>query len=104
MMFKTFLILLLLFHSLASIWIYIGDEDGGWRDQFLFEHQKTKKFDIYANAFYYISTTATTIGYGDIYGTTQNEKLFAIILEFAGILIFSAITGNIRNVKQEPDL
>ena len=60
--------------------------------------------DIYCNAFYYISTTATTIGYGDIHARTTIEKIFAIMLEFVGILIFSAITGNIRNVKKEPDL
>ena len=38
MLFKTFFILLILFHTLASIWIYIGNEPGGWRSEFLFEH------------------------------------------------------------------
>ena len=104
MLFKTFFILLILFHTLASMWIYIGNEPGGWRDTVLFDHQKEKQLDIYMTAFYYITTTATTIGYGDIHAKTESEKLFAIMLEFVGILIFSAITGNIRKVKKEPDL
>ena len=58
----------------------------------------------YWNAFYYISTTATTIGYGDITPQTEHERLFVMLLEFVGILIFSAISGNIKNVKKEPDL
>ena len=66
MLFKTFFIMLILFHTLASIWIYIGDEPNGWRQVILFEHQKEDMGAIYWNAFYYISTTATTIGYGDI--------------------------------------
>ena len=49
-------------------------------------------------------TTATTIGYGDITGALQVEKLFCICLEFVGILIFSAITNNIREMKSEPNL
>ena len=39
MLFKTFFIMLILFHTLASIWIYIGTEPNGWREVILFEHQ-----------------------------------------------------------------
>ena len=57
------------------------------------------------NAVYFVITTATTIGYGDITaGSLYTEKLFCIGLQFVGILIFSAITGNIRRLKKEPNL
>ena len=94
--FKTLFIMLILFHTLASGWIYIGAESGGWRETLLFEHQKEDRPSIYAYALYFVTTTATTIGYGDITGSLQTEKLFCLLLEFVGILIFSAITGNIR--------
>jgi hypothetical protein len=48
---------------------------------------------------YFVCTTATTIGYGDFYGVVKYEKYFLVILEFAGICIFSAITNNIRGLK-----
>ena len=38
MLFKTFFIMLILFHTLASIWIYIGTEPSGWREVILFDH------------------------------------------------------------------
>ena len=38
MLSKTFFILMILFHTLASMWIFIGNEPGGWRDTVLFEH------------------------------------------------------------------
>lgn len=102
--FKTLFIMLILFHTLASGWIYIGNESGGWRETLLFDHQKDDRQAIYIYAFYFCTTTATTIGYGDITGSLYQEKLFCLLLEFVGILIFSAITGNIRQLKKEPDL
>jgi hypothetical protein len=48
---------------------------------------------------YFVCTTATTIGYGDYGGGVKAEKYFLVILEFAGICIFSAITNNIRSLK-----
>lgn len=46
-----------------------------------------------------MTTTATTIGYGDYYGVTIYERSFIIVLMFCGICIFSTITGNIRGLK-----
>ena len=53
---------------------------------------------------YFVCTTATTIGYGDIVGNTAKEKYFLILLEFAGICIFSAITNNVRNLRTMPQI
>ena len=51
--------------------------------------------EIYANAFYFILTTITTVGYGDISGTTENELLFSMCVEFVGLTFFSFLTGTI---------
>jgi hypothetical protein len=48
-------------------------------------------FVVYWTAWYYVTTSITTIGYGDIYGSTAPEKLFIIFLLFIGILIFTII-------------
>jgi hypothetical protein len=34
-----------------------------------------------------------------MWGETIGEKLFIVFLEFAGILVFSLITGKIRTLK-----
>jgi len=53
------------------------------------------KIEIYVNAFYFILTTITTVGYGDINGTTTAELLFSMCVEFVGLTFFSFLTGTI---------
>lgn len=100
--FKTLFYMLILFHTLANAWIYIGEK--GWRETYLFDHQVKDPWPIYANAFYFVVTTATTIGYGDINGTTLTEEGFCMFLQFLGIIVFSGITGNIRRLQRAPKL
>jgi hypothetical protein len=50
-----------------------------------------KKGEIYWTAWYFITTTITTIGYGDIVGRTSFERIFIIFLLFLGILCFTVI-------------
>ena len=52
--------------------------------------------DIYANAFYFILMTITTVGYGDIGGSTTIEYLFSMFVEFIGLTFFSFLTGTIN--------
>ena len=52
---------------------------------------KNSDFYIYCTAWYYVTTSITTIGYGDIAGNTAAVKLFIIFLLFTGILIFTII-------------
>jgi len=46
---------------------------------------------------YYVIVTLTTVGYGDIYPKTHNEKVLAIILILIGIFVFSTITAAISS-------
>ena len=55
--------------------------------------QYTEMWTIYVNAFYFILTTITTVGYGDISGSTTNEYLFSMCVEFIGLTFFSFLTG-----------
>lgn len=61
-------------------------------------------FNIYATAWYYVTTSITTIGYGDISGVTAAEKLFIIYLLFSGILIFTIIQQRTRSFVLEPNM
>jgi len=51
---------------------------------------------IYWTAVYFITTTITTTGYGDIYGVTLSEKSYIIFLLFTGILVFTVIQHRTR--------
>lgn len=39
----------------------------------------------YVDSFYFLSVTITTIGYGDLYPTTDLTKILTVIYAFAGI-------------------
>ena len=42
---------------------------------------------------YYVITTMSTVGYGDISGGTAAERIFAILLMLTGVLSFNLISG-----------
>ena len=99
---------MLLTHIMAVIWIKIGldeSQEGSWVNSYVEEMQEktgdptvneyTYMWTIYVNAFYFILTTITTVGYGDISGSTTNEYLFSMCVEFIGLTFFSFLTGTI---------
>lgn len=110
MFLKLEITVVLLTHIMACIWIQLGtlnDNNGqtGWVSQFMDDQIITqndvtlKKYsfmvEIYANAFYFILTTITTVGYGDINGSTTVELVFSMAVEFIGLTFFSFLTGTI---------
>ena len=48
----------------------------------------------YVTSVYFVTTTASTVGYGEYGAHNSREKVFMIFLEFVGICSFSLITGN----------
>mmetsp|Transcript_5087 Transcript_5087/g.3523 ORF Transcript_5087/g.3523 Transcript_5087/m.3523 type:complete len:193 (+) Transcript_5087:623-1201(+) len=96
--FTNFMIfLILLMHIVACFWIYIGLEiEGSWLDDRGIKC--ASRGDIYIQALYWVVTTLTTVGYGDIKGFTSTEYMFTIVVEFIGIAFFSFIMGAINNV------
>ena len=48
----------------------------------------------YLDAFYFSVTTLTTVGFGDRTPFTNSEKVFSILAELAGSIIFGIIAGS----------
>ena len=52
----------------------------------------------YLNAFYFIVTTMTTVGYGDFSGHTTFEQIYCICLMMTGVFIFSMVSGSLASI------
>jgi hypothetical protein len=89
------------FYSFISIHIFIGRHSHpNWITKNGFENQSIPM--LYLTSFYYLITTMTTVGYGDISCACISETIFQIVVLSVGITVYSWIVSNIGNyVKNE---
>ena len=43
------------------------------------------------------------MGYGDYFGTTMEEQIFTMMVEFLGVFVFAYMMGNINNLVEKLD-
>ena len=108
-------------HFLTSAWVYIGQdlenrEHTGWivhmkRDGIV-EDIQLKYSTLYIAGMYYILTTLSTVGYGDVVGTENIEYVFQMIvmvrtrriisyvLQIIGIGFFAYFMGKMNSLFQ----
>lgn len=69
-------------HWFACFWIWIGQQNSeqGWIDQNK-DLVGSTNVDIYIASMYSIVTTFSTVGYGDILGSSNSEYIFQSVLE-----------------------
>ena len=89
------------FYSFISIHIFIGRHcHPNWITKNGFQNQSIPM--LYLTSFYYLITTMTTVGYGDISCASLSEIIFQIVVLSVGITVYSWIVSNIGNyVKNE---
>lgn len=61
------------------------------------------KEEQYLTSFYFIITTFSTVGYGDISANNTSEKVFCIIVMVVGVTAFAAGTSTLTNLLQTFD-
>jgi hypothetical protein len=55
--------------------------------------QQDDYWSLYITSIYFIIATFSSVGYGDVYGYTQTENLFQIVVEMLGIIVFGYMIG-----------
>ena len=84
------------FHIISCIHIFIGKFTyPGWI--FSNKFQDYSNANLYMISIYYLITTMTTVGYGDISSDSFIEIVFRIILLAVGIIGYSWLISNISN-------
>lgn len=101
---KAGIAFILSIHCFACGWILLSsfeeDENKG-----ILQTSEDKRV-IYLDAIYFITTTITTVGYGDFKGLPNTEHnwsaqmFYLIIVTVTGILLFSVISNEIFSYKK----
>ena len=59
--------------------------------------------DTYLVSIYFVITTITTVGYGDLSATSPTERIFGIVLMLLGVIGFSFATGVLSSIISNYD-
>ncbi|MBI2519610.1 MAG: cyclic nucleotide-binding domain-containing protein [Bdellovibrio sp.] len=79
-------------HIFACLWMMVYPNPGDM-----------SKLDYYIRSLYYVVTTLSTVGYGDITPPTTGGRLLAMLTMMVGVGIFGIIIGNITRYFSEAD-
>lgn len=97
------LTLFLSIHILACFWYYISNFNemkyNSWDDHFVYVNEEFDK--VYLICIYYVFTTMTTVGYGDIVPVSNSEKLYSMFLMIYGATIYSFIVSGLINILND---
>lgn len=98
-------VVLFINHILACLWIFAASlSDQNWINARLgADVEEQSKADLYLMSFYFVTTTVTTVGYGDINPSNGIERIFSIIMLFVGVMWFATISGSLTSIITQSD-
>lgn len=96
-----FLILasLMVCHVSTCLWVFqsqmVDEGTTTWMDG---EVSEMNKLSQYITSFYFMITTFSTVGYGDMSANNTLEKIFCILIMCIGVTAFAMGTSTLTNV------
>lgn len=91
-------------HFFANLWIFVGvmqlrSMKDGWVYRNVEEGIQDEDFvSLYVSSMYWVLTSYSTVGYGDIRGYTILEMSLQILVTMIGICLFSWMSGLIQAI------
>jgi hypothetical protein len=86
-------------HIFTCLWITLTKIDPNqhtWINSNNFEFEDSGT--IYIASWYFIVTTFTTVGFGDIRAYNTMERLFCIVAMICGVAAFTLATGHLSSI------
>lgn len=92
-------------HVSGCFWYYIAKIDDTNPNTWIIRYniESLSEFDKYIASTYFVFTTLTKIGYGDIYPLTNDEKVFSILLMGFGAGLYSYIISGLCSFVTNKD-
>ncbi|MBI2890184.1 MAG: ion transporter [Nitrospirae bacterium] len=88
-------------HFTACIWLYLGaGNSAGTSGNYAMDDSVRN----YVRALYWVTTTLTTIGYGDIAPVTNVQTVFTMFVQLMGAGMYGFVIGNIANLIANLDV
>ena len=85
-------------HIVACLWVmtalFSDDQSGTW----LADFEDYTTTEMYTVSVYFVITTITTVGYGDISITSTFERIFCAITMILGVVAFSFASGSLASI------
>ena len=90
--------IILITHMLCCLWVFAAkmDSENNWvKTKVPDTYEEIRNSELYLLSFYFVATTVTTVGYGDISPVNSDERVFAIFMLFIGVLCFASLSGSL---------
>jgi hypothetical protein len=101
--FRAMFVMIFTAHLLACFFYMMMDKQAekSWMNRYdpeLMDPEISGPEHRFATAFYWAVTTISTIGYGDVVPKTHNERIYALIAQLIGAIVFAFALGNMTQV------
>ena len=92
------------FHISSCLFIFIGTLDydtSSWMwDPYYYLMDENQ---LYIMSLYFIVTTTSTVGYGDLSASTTIERIYCVVIMLAGVTAFTFISGALSSILSNYD-
>ena len=96
-------VLIFFFHISACMFVVVGEFDTDRNSWLNSEYAIYETWKLYVFVLYFVVTTISTVGYGDMSASTDLERFYCIILMLIGVSIFTFISGALSSILSNYD-
>ena len=98
--------IVILVHVSGCFWYLLARLEDSGPDTWVarYGYSGASNIELYIMSIYYVFTTLTTVGFGDIAANTVSERVFAVILMGFGVGFYSYTISNLSTIMENIDL
>jgi hyperpolarization activated cyclic nucleotide-gated potassium channel 1 len=95
-------------HICCCFWVILANlsiDDDSFVDTWIYRlgYVDCEDYEVYIASMYFVLATFTTVGFGDINGVTNSERVFCLILMLVGALAFSFSISSLSSMLSTMD-